>query len=185
MMTSDAELPGPVAVFELVALNMGRRFAELADRASADLAQLGDPHNKDEAGAELIGAIAFLGAGATYELARYPETLAFAETQVSAGRAIPHASVTLARGLNWRAMAKEALGQLASAAEDYQEGIAVAERIDPPDTEVRDDLFRNYMDLRAKRGEQDATRAHGTALHKSLFNEAYSDHPVEVQANHR
>jgi tetratricopeptide (TPR) repeat protein len=168
-MTTDAELLGGLAdVFELTLLKENRRFIELASRASAILAQFGDPSDKDETYATLIGSVASFGALATYETARYAETLAFAETQIRAGRAIPNASVTLARGLNWRALAKEALGRLAAAAEDYQEGLVVTERLDPPDARVRDELRLNYMDLRVKRGEQGAANVQGISPAKSL-----------------
>jgi len=168
-MTTDAEILSVLTeVFELTLLKENRRFTELASRASAILAQLGDPSSQDETYATAIGAVASFGAFATYETARYAETLAFAETQVGAGRAIPSASVTLARGLGWRALAKEAMGRLAAAAEDYQEGLAVAEHLDPPDTRVRDELRLNYMDLRVKRGEQSAAHAQETRQAKSL-----------------
>jgi tetratricopeptide (TPR) repeat protein len=156
-MTFDVEFLGMLAeIAALDQLKEHRRYDELASRAASLLSRLGEPSGADPVRDAYLGTVASFGAYATYEQANYPETMVFAERQVAAGRTISGASVTLVRGLNWRALAHEAIGRLTLAAADYREGLAVAERLDPPNQQVADEIRLNYLDLRVKRGEYEA-----------------------------
>ncbi|WP_239396506.1 CHAT domain-containing protein [Frankia sp. CiP3] len=154
-MTSDPELvAGLASVMELARLKRDRRFTELADRADEILHDLGPPAGRGDHYSALVGTVASFGALAAYELSQYSKTLGFAEAQVSAGRLIADPSVTLAHGLNWRALANEMLGRLVAAATDYQEGLAIARALVPPDPAVEEELRLNYSDMQVKRGER-------------------------------
>jgi CHAT domain-containing protein/tetratricopeptide (TPR) repeat protein len=145
-------------------LKQQRKFAELTICVNEVLGVLGPLSGKGDTHAMAVGLVASFGAFATYELGRYTEMSEFAEIQVRAGQEIPAASVTLVRGLNWRALAEEAQGRVATATVAYEEGLAIAERLDPPSPDDEGVLRMNYADLLMKRDNETALVDHLTRL---------------------
>ena len=96
----------------------------------------------------------------SYNLGRFPESLRYAEQSVLEGRRTVTPSITLARALGNRALAKEALGDLIAAQEDYQAALAIAEELgtDTADAYVQT-IRANYALFLNARGQGTEARA--------------------------
>ncbi|MFC6063922.1 CHAT domain-containing protein [Streptomyces ochraceiscleroticus] len=156
-MTSEAAL---FSALVLRALVDARRYDQVLEHAPAVLDALGAREMEPEVDATFRSTVLGFAAVSAYGLGRFPESLAYAERSVAEGRRVAGPNLSLARALGNRALAKEALGDLVGAQEDYTAALAMAGGLDDgAASEAIQTLRTNYADFLHNRGQHPEAQA--------------------------
>jgi CHAT domain-containing protein/tetratricopeptide (TPR) repeat protein len=128
---SERNLGALVGLLELAQQSEQGNHEQVLARVEELLAEL--ETEDDEIAASGRASIASYGGNSSMELGRPGDALRFAEIELEAAVAAGNSATLRARGLNMRAIAREALGRLAEATADYEEALRALEGVSDSD----------------------------------------------------